>query len=62
LRLITQFVQHLEIEYLPVYHPSEEEKQNPALYAENVRTLMAKTLGVPKTDVGIDDYIVVKEV
>uniref|UniRef100_UPI001EAF19FB lysophosphatidylcholine acyltransferase 1-like n=1 Tax=Oncorhynchus gorbuscha TaxID=8017 RepID=UPI001EAF19FB len=30
------------IEFLPVYTPSEEEKNNPALFAHNVRRLMAK--------------------
>lgn len=29
-------------QYLPVYAPSEEEKGNPALFASNVRKLMAK--------------------
>lgn len=29
-------------QYLPVYAPSEEEKENPALFASNVRKLMAK--------------------
>uniref|UniRef100_A0A3P9NWE2 Lysophosphatidylcholine acyltransferase 4 n=1 Tax=Poecilia reticulata TaxID=8081 RepID=A0A3P9NWE2_POERE len=36
--------------YLPVYNPSEEEKKNPSLYADNVQKLMAKALGVPATD------------
>lgn len=29
-------------QYLPVYTPSEEEKENPSLFASNVRKLMAK--------------------
>lgn len=29
-------------QYLPVYAPSEEEKQNPSLFANNVRKVMAK--------------------
>lgn len=36
----------MEIEYLPVYVPSEEEIANAVLYAENVRRLMARKLGV----------------
>uniref|UniRef100_A0A4W6FJU0 Lysophosphatidylcholine acyltransferase 1 n=1 Tax=Lates calcarifer TaxID=8187 RepID=A0A4W6FJU0_LATCA len=32
----------MEIEYLPIYTPSNEEKENPALFANNVRKLMAK--------------------
>ncbi len=29
-------------QYLPIYTPSNEEKENPALFASNVRKLMAK--------------------
>lgn len=29
-------------QYLPVYTPSEEEKENPSLFANNVRNLMAR--------------------
>lgn len=45
----------MEIEYLPIYTPSNEEKNNPALFANNVRKLMAKALGVPLTDLSFDD-------
>ncbi|XP_034017152.1 lysophosphatidylcholine acyltransferase 1 [Thalassophryne amazonica] len=45
----------MEIEYLPVYTPSEEEKENPALFASNVRELMAKALAVPLIDLSFDD-------
>uniref|UniRef100_A0A668AJS9 Lysophosphatidylcholine acyltransferase 1 n=1 Tax=Myripristis murdjan TaxID=586833 RepID=A0A668AJS9_9TELE len=41
--------------YLPIYTPSEEEKKNPALFANNVRRLMAKALGVPITDYSFED-------
>lgn len=36
----------LEIEYLPVYHPNEQEQSDPYLYAENVRQIMARALKV----------------
>lgn len=39
--LLSQFVNHIEVMRLPVYHPSEQEKEDPKLYAENVRKLMA---------------------
>ncbi|XP_037549295.1 lysophosphatidylcholine acyltransferase 1 [Nematolebias whitei] len=45
----------VEIEYLPVYHPSEKEKENPTLFANNVRTLMAQALKVPLTDISFED-------
>uniref|UniRef100_A0A7N6AJ21 Phospholipid/glycerol acyltransferase domain-containing protein n=1 Tax=Anabas testudineus TaxID=64144 RepID=A0A7N6AJ21_ANATE len=43
------------IEFLPIYTPSEEEKKNPALFAINVRRVMAKALGVPITDYSFED-------
>uniref|UniRef100_A0AAZ3R418 EF-hand domain-containing protein n=3 Tax=Oncorhynchus TaxID=8016 RepID=A0AAZ3R418_ONCTS len=45
-------IQHL---FLPVYTPSEEEKNNPALFAHNVRHLMAKALDIPITDYSFED-------
>ncbi|KAL1129227.1 hypothetical protein AAG570_013756, partial [Ranatra chinensis] len=44
-----------EIEFLPVYRPSKEEKRDPKLYARNVRKLMARHLGVPTLDYTYDD-------
>uniref|UniRef100_I3JJB9 Lysophosphatidylcholine acyltransferase 1 n=1 Tax=Oreochromis niloticus TaxID=8128 RepID=I3JJB9_ORENI len=41
--------------FLPIYTPSEEEKKNPALFAINVRRIMAKALGVPITDYSFED-------
>ncbi|KAG9396977.1 Acyltransferase [Carpediemonas membranifera] len=37
----------IEVTYLPLYTPSEEEKADPMLFAENVRMEIAKTLDVP---------------
>jgi len=34
-------------QYLPIYTPSEEEKSDPALFANNVRHVMAKWVCVP---------------
>ncbi|XP_077362661.1 lysophosphatidylcholine acyltransferase 1 [Festucalex cinctus] len=45
----------MEIEYLPVYTPSDEEKENPTLFASNVRKVMAKALEVPLTDLSFED-------
>ncbi|KAM6968336.1 lysophosphatidylcholine acyltransferase 1 [Aplochiton taeniatus] len=52
---LCQLHNDFEIEFLPVYTPSEEEKQNPALFANNVRRIMAKALGVPITDYSFED-------
>ncbi|XP_029382294.1 lysophospholipid acyltransferase LPCAT4 isoform X1 [Echeneis naucrates] len=46
----SQFYTNMTVEFLPVYNPSQEEKNDPNLYADNVQKLMAKALGVPATD------------
>mmetsp|Transcript_8663 Transcript_8663/g.9653 ORF Transcript_8663/g.9653 Transcript_8663/m.9653 type:complete len:258 (+) Transcript_8663:3-776(+) len=43
---LTQFTNYVEITYLPVYYPSEEEKNDPKLYAANVQKLINEALGV----------------
>ena len=41
----------VEVEFLPVYKPSEEEKADAELYAKNVQKVMADALGVLATDI-----------
>uniref|UniRef100_A0A8C6S1Q9 Lysophosphatidylcholine acyltransferase 4 n=1 Tax=Neogobius melanostomus TaxID=47308 RepID=A0A8C6S1Q9_9GOBI len=43
--------------YLPVYNPSEEEKNDPGLYADNVQKVMAQALGIPATDYVLEGRI-----
>ncbi|XP_012276165.1 lysophosphatidylcholine acyltransferase isoform X2 [Orussus abietinus] len=52
---LTQLNSSCEIEFLPVYKPSEEEKTDPKLYANNVRRLMAEALEIPVSDYTYDD-------
>ncbi|ESO91104.1 hypothetical protein LOTGIDRAFT_217653 [Lottia gigantea] len=52
---LCQFHNYVEIEYLPVYYPSEAEKSDARLYANNVRNVMAKCLKIPITDHTYDD-------
>ncbi|XP_059037052.1 lysophospholipid acyltransferase LPCAT4 isoform X1 [Mustela lutreola] len=40
----------VDVEFLPVYHPSLEESRNPTLYANNVQRVMAQALGIPATE------------
>lgn len=40
--VLAQVTWLLCVQFLPVYHPSEEEKKDPALYASNVRRVMAQ--------------------
>lgn len=52
---------NLELEFLPVYRPSEEEKHDPKLYARNVRAVMAKAYKVPVTDHTYEDTRLMEE-
>lgn len=52
---LCQFHTNFEIEFLPVYHPSEKEKADPKLFANNLRKVMAEALKVPVTDHTYDD-------
>ncbi|XP_011200429.2 lysophosphatidylcholine acyltransferase [Bactrocera dorsalis] len=54
---MAQFYSRCEIEFLPVYTPSEEEKVDANLYAKNVRDVMAKALGVPTSEYSFEDVI-----
>lgn len=47
--LLCQFVNHIEVTRLPIYHPSQEEQDDPKLYANNVRRLMASEVSVLKS-------------
>lgn len=51
--LLCQFVNHIEVTRLPVYYPSQEEKEDPKLYANNVRRLMAKEGNLIMSDIGL---------
>nr|UCC42470.1 lysophosphatidylcholine acyltransferase 1 [Sinohyriopsis cumingii] len=52
---LCQFHTNLEIEFLPVYVPNEEEKKDPKLFASNVRQKMSECLEIPVTDHTFDD-------
>ncbi|XP_006140194.2 lysophosphatidylcholine acyltransferase 1 [Tupaia chinensis] len=52
---LCQLHNRVEIEFLPVYSPSEEEKRSPVLYARNVRRVMAEALGISVTDYTFED-------
>ncbi|KAK6115848.1 hypothetical protein DH2020_008117 [Rehmannia glutinosa] len=51
--LLCQFANYIEVTKLPVYHPSEQEKEDPKLYAENVRRLMAREGNLILSDIGL---------
>uniref|UniRef100_A0A452T3A1 Lysophosphatidylcholine acyltransferase 2 n=1 Tax=Ursus maritimus TaxID=29073 RepID=A0A452T3A1_URSMA len=45
----------VEVEFMPVQVPNEEEKSDPVLFAGRVRNLMAEALGIPVTDHTYED-------
>lgn len=52
---LCQFYIRFQVEFLPVYTPSAEEKDDPKLYAESVRQLMANALALPCTEHTFED-------
>ena len=40
--LLCQFVNHVEVTRLPIYYPNQQEKDDPKLFADNVRKFMAR--------------------
>ncbi|GLU04405.1 hypothetical protein SLE2022_215550 [Rubroshorea leprosula] len=53
--LLCQFINYIEVTRLPVYYPSQEEKDDPKLYANNVRRLMAKEGNLIVSDIGLPE-------
>ncbi|XP_043809141.1 lysophospholipid acyltransferase LPEAT1 isoform X2 [Manihot esculenta] len=51
--LLCQFINYIEVKRLPVYYPSQEEKDDPKLYANNVRRLMAREGDLVMSDIGL---------
>ena len=57
LRMFSQFVNRVDIVFLPVYQPSPEERADAALYAQNVQNAMANVLQIPTSEASFDDYL-----
>jgi 1-acyl-sn-glycerol-3-phosphate acyltransferase len=53
---LSQVFNRVQITYMPVYVPSDEERADPDLYAENVRQHMIRTLGVDDESLTIFNY------
>ncbi|KAG9391149.1 Lysophospholipid acyltransferase [Carpediemonas membranifera] len=53
LRTVTQLINRAEVHILPRYVPTEEEKADPLLYADNVRRYMARKTGLELFDARI---------
>ncbi|KAK8959963.1 Lysophospholipid acyltransferase LPEAT1 [Platanthera guangdongensis] len=53
--LLCQFINHIEVIRFPIYYPSEQEKEDPKLYACNVRKLMASEGNLIFSDIGLPE-------
>ncbi|OWZ21863.1 Lysophosphatidylcholine acyltransferase [Phytophthora megakarya] len=62
LRVLCQVYNRMEVEILPTYYPSECEQNDPQLYANNVREVMAQALGVPTTNHAYEDVAMLMRV
>ncbi|KAI4316792.1 hypothetical protein L6164_024737 [Bauhinia variegata] len=51
--LFCQFVNYMEVTRLPVYYPSQQEKDDPKLFANNVRRVMASEGNLVLSDIGL---------
>ena len=56
-RLLFQICIYFEVEFLPVYYPTAEEKSNARLFAHNVRLKLSEAMNVPLTDFSVDDML-----
>ncbi|XP_039023008.1 lysophospholipid acyltransferase LPEAT1-like [Hibiscus syriacus] len=51
--LLCQFINHMEVIHLPIYYASQQEKDDPKQYANNVRRLMATEGNLIMSDIGL---------
>jgi len=54
---LSQLYINCTVEFLPPYTPEQKEKEDPKLFAANVRKVMAESLGVGTTDCNYFDYL-----
>ena len=54
---MSQLINFMEVEYLPAYYPSAEEKKDPKLYAANVKQMMVMASGLPSSNEGYEDKV-----
>ncbi|XP_071039030.1 lysophosphatidylcholine acyltransferase [Parasteatoda tepidariorum] len=52
---LSQIYIHCELEFLPVYRPSETERANPRLFADNVQSYVSRMTGTPITKFCLED-------
>lgn len=58
LLIMSNPINSVTLEFLPVYDPSQAEKDNPVLYAQNVQKVMAESLDLPATDIQRAEFVI----
>ncbi len=58
--MLCQVYNTVTAEYLPVYVPNELERSNPAIFAENVRNVMATAMGAKITNHDLSDTLLLR--
>ena len=53
---LCQFSNSIEVEFLKVYEPTHEEREDSRLFASNVRALMASRLGIPTVERSVSEF------
>ena len=61
LRMVTQWYNSMEITFLPVYKPNDDEKRDAVLYSNNVREYMGKMGRLKLSDYTLEDYFIITE-
>lgn len=59
LRMCCQFVNRVDVVYLPVYRPSDDEVAHPLLFAKHAQQMMANVLRLPTSDATFEDYVAI---
>ena len=59
LRGLCTLYQPMHVTVLPAYHPSQQEQNDPNLFAENVRKYISKFSGLPITNQGRIDNLLI---
>ena len=54
--LLSNPINRVVVEFLPIYTPNDEEKNNPEVFAKNVQKLMAEALNIPAMDISYGAY------
>ena len=54
-RVLSRWYTPVTIRFMAMYHPNDEEKSNPKLYAENVRRLLSEATNRPLSKYEIKD-------